>query len=353
MRKQEDTNYEVIIVGAGPSGLAAALTLLEEGISDLIVIERFEFPRYKCCAGYITGKTKAVYETFGLNIEEAHYSLIRDFNIFYRLKKRQTILNKFLYTNRMIDRVELDNTFAELAKSKGIQIKENTTISEHDADKKELKLSNGEILTYEKLIFADGTSGFGSRLLPARKKNIAMQLVFPNSAAEEIQIHFGITKHGYGWVSSYGGFTNVGLTDVFDKSVNYHEVFAGFLKQLGLQADMSELRGAFTPMKVGEGKACEDIYFVGDAVGACDPMTLSGLRYGLDSGRLCAEAIAKKDDRLYFACIRKMKKKFALMRTLQKIFYLKVCQVCVFDIGCRCFHRAIAYVFNHFFVNKK
>ena len=80
----EEKNYEVIIVGAGPSGLAAALTLLEEGISDLIVIERFEFPRYKCCAGYITGKTKAVYETFGLNIEEAHYSLIRDFNIFFR-----------------------------------------------------------------------------------------------------------------------------------------------------------------------------------------------------------------------------------------------------------------------------
>ena len=119
MRKQEETNYEVIIVGAGPSGLAAALTLLEEGISDVIVIERFKFPRYKCCAGYITGKTKAVYETFGLNIEEAHYSLIKEFNIFYRLKKRQTILNKFLYTNRMIDRVELDNTFAELAKSKG------------------------------------------------------------------------------------------------------------------------------------------------------------------------------------------------------------------------------------------
>ena len=127
---KQKTEFEVIIVGAGPSGLATALTLLEEGISDIIVMERFTFPRYKCCAGYITGKTKAVYETFGLNIEEAHYSLIKEFNIFYRLKKRQTIVNQFLYTNRMIDRVELDNAFAELAKSKGIRIKENTTISD-------------------------------------------------------------------------------------------------------------------------------------------------------------------------------------------------------------------------------
>ena len=180
-----------------------------------------------------------------------------------------------------------------------------------------------------------------------------MQLVFPHVAPEEIQIHFGMTKRGYGWVSSYGGFTNVGLTDVFDKSVNYHEIFADFMKKLGLQADMSRLRGAFTPMEIGEGKVGEDVYFVGDAVGACDPMTLSGLRYSLDSGRLCAEAIARKDDCLYFACIRKMKKKIALMRALQKIFYLKFCQVCVFDIGCRCCHRMIAYVFNHFFVNKK
>ena len=47
-------HYEVIIIGAGPSGLGAALNLLKNGIKDILVIEQKKFPRYKCCAGYIT-----------------------------------------------------------------------------------------------------------------------------------------------------------------------------------------------------------------------------------------------------------------------------------------------------------
>ena len=55
-------NYNVIIIGAGPAGLSAALNLHKGGIRDILVVERFKFPRYKCCAGYITGKTKRAYE---------------------------------------------------------------------------------------------------------------------------------------------------------------------------------------------------------------------------------------------------------------------------------------------------
>lgn len=59
--------YHVIIIGAGPSGLATALNLVNDGIKDILVIEKCQFPRYKCCAGYITNQTKKTYEKLGLN----------------------------------------------------------------------------------------------------------------------------------------------------------------------------------------------------------------------------------------------------------------------------------------------
>lgn len=122
--------YQIIIVGAGPSGLATALNLKVQGESDILVIEQYQFPRYKCCAGYITSKTKKAYESLGLDFTKAHYSLIKDFNIYYNLALKQKIVNKFLYIDRKIDRVELDNHFFLLAKEKEITIWENTHIKE-------------------------------------------------------------------------------------------------------------------------------------------------------------------------------------------------------------------------------
>lgn len=345
--------YDVIIIGAGPAGISAALNLQKLGENNILVIERYDFPRYKCCAGYITGKTKKEYAGLGLDADKVNYSLIRDFGIFYRAEKRQDIQNKFLYTNRYIDRVELDDAFFRLAKEKGIEIKENTTIKNHDTDSCLIVTSDDESLTYDKLIFADGASGYGSRYKTGGLKNIAMQMVFDSDRQEEIQIHFGITRKGYGWVSSFGGKTNVGLTDVYDPDINYTAEFRRFLEILGMEVDIGQLKGAFTPIGVSEPILDGKIYYVGDAVGACDPLTLSGLRYALRSGEECARAIAMGRDEIYTGYIKKLKKRFTFMRVMQKLFYTRVSMYCVFNIGCRFFGRLIAAVFNNFFVNKK
>lgn len=45
--------YDVVVVGAGPAGSAAALAAVKEGASCL-VLEARKFPRYKPCTGGIT-----------------------------------------------------------------------------------------------------------------------------------------------------------------------------------------------------------------------------------------------------------------------------------------------------------
>lgn len=347
------SHYKVIIVGAGPSGLATALELFKNDIKDILVLEKYKFPRYKCCAGYITNKTKKAYKNFGLDVDNCHYSLIKDFKIFYKMKERQRIDNKFLYTNKAIDRVELDNAFFELAKSKGINIVEECPIIDNSIENKTVTIKD-KVIEYDYLIFADGTLGYGARYQNTRKKNIAMQLVFLNDNKEEIKIHFGVTKRGYGWVSSYRGITNIGLTDVYDSKINYNEVFSSFLDSLNIDIDIQNLKGAFTPIGIGIPFIKEgSLYFVGDAVGACDPLTLSGLRYGLKSGSMCAKAITDDNELIYEKYINKLKIRFCLMEFLMKIFYLKPILFVVFNIGCKFFKSFISLCFNNFFVNKK
>ena len=127
--------YKVVIIGAGPAGLATALNLIKCGVTDILVIEKHIFPRYKCCAGYITAKTKKAYEELGLNADDCHYSLIKDFQILYKFRSRLKIDNKFLFTNRYIDRVELDDKFFRLATEQGIAVLEGVKITGHDIEK--------------------------------------------------------------------------------------------------------------------------------------------------------------------------------------------------------------------------
>ena len=57
-------HFDVIIVGAGPSGVSAGLVLKRKGISCCL-IDRATFPRQKNCGGLLTKKTVDLLDELG------------------------------------------------------------------------------------------------------------------------------------------------------------------------------------------------------------------------------------------------------------------------------------------------
>ena len=106
--------YDVIIVGAGPSGATLAYELAKRGIG-VIVLEKEIFPRYKCCAGGITHK---VLNLLDFDISEAIEETIYDIRFLYKLEK--SYLGHYdkplLYT---VTRDAFDNLLVERAQQYG------------------------------------------------------------------------------------------------------------------------------------------------------------------------------------------------------------------------------------------
>jgi len=179
-----------------------------------------------------------------------------------------------------------------------------------------------------------------------------MQSIFKTDRPDGIEIHFGATRRGYCWVSTYNGITNVGMTDEYTEVRDYREIYRKFLLDLGIDRNTDGLYIAFTPIGLRKPIIDGNIYFVGDALGACDPFTLSGLRYGLTSGERAALAIAGSDPRIMTSYVRKLSVKFGVSRLIMKLFYVRWIRWLIFNVGCRILSGVVTFFFNRF-LNKK
>jgi flavin-dependent dehydrogenase len=62
------TNASVIIVGGGLAGLCSAIHLSKTG-TEVILIEKNNYPKHKVCGEYISNEVLPYLEWLGLNIE--------------------------------------------------------------------------------------------------------------------------------------------------------------------------------------------------------------------------------------------------------------------------------------------
>jgi menaquinone-9 beta-reductase len=110
---------------------------------------------------------------------------------------------------------------------------------------------------------------------------------------------------GYGWIFSLGdGTANVGLGSVSSTAaatkVDYKALFAAWMRNAPAEWEftpenqLGPVRGAALPMGFNRGPLYGNgLMLAGDAAGMISPFNGEGIAYGLQAGRVAADAIAQ------------------------------------------------------------
>ncbi len=292
-------NYDVIIIGAGPSGMASAHTLLNSHISCL-VIDKQIFPRNKLCAGGITQKSMDILKTLKLGREfEGRCTVVTDeYSLYVEYKHITNIKSSNTY---LVNRFEFDDYLVDTYKQKGGNILEGVKVCNIDTNNKSILLSNNETIRYKYIIGADGCVGSTKSLVDKDFKvnGFCLQVDIDRKNIEypdKISLYYGIIPYGYGWIFPKKDSLSIGFGAPYKRGIDFIGEFEKFLKKIGARYNKADFKGAFIPFgsyikePINKNK---DILLVGDAAGFCDPITGEGIYFSLFSGIKAGECLIK------------------------------------------------------------
>jgi len=298
-------HFDVAIIGAGPGGLKCAELL---GGSDFktVLIEKSETIGPKICAGGVTS-----------NLGLPDY-LLQKTNSFTR---QHVILNWKEYIFDMddplmiIDRTVLGKFQFELLKDyKNIKVKTGIEVTrivnnggnlftpeENAKSKKYIVTSDGEKISFNFLVGADGSQSITRKFLGLENKiHIGAHYKIP-VVFDKVVWFLNPEKlgTGYCWIFPHNEFTSCGVyydpeVVSFSESKN---VLDDMLEEFGLNYSGVEFRG-FPVNCLYNGLKFGNVYLCGDAAGVVFPVTGEGISTALESGAYAARDILQEPEAL-------------------------------------------------------
>jgi len=321
-----DDRFDVLVVGAGPSGAAAAAWLADAG-HRVLVVERKRFPRDKTCGDGLTPRAVRQLEDLGLADELAphlRFDGLRSIAHGVTLELRWPDHPDYPPYGYVIRRRDLDALVADRAAKSGAALRVGTEAVE--------PLTTGGLVTGAVLrgpggtetvraryvIVADGAnSRFGRALGAARDRTyplgMAVRGYFQSPYHDEpwIESHLDLRdRHGnhlpgYGWIFPVGDGTvnvGVGLLSTFAgwKDVNTSRLMEAFCDTAPARWRIGPdtACGAPTGGKLPTGlsvfpKVGPTWCTVGDAAGSVNPFNGEGISVAYETGRLAADAVGE------------------------------------------------------------
>jgi geranylgeranyl reductase family protein len=318
--------FDVLVVGGGPSGAAAAYWLAEAG-HRVLVVERKEFPREKTCGDGLTPRAVHQLHEMGLADRLAGYQRfdgLRSIGHGVTLELEWPDHPVFPSFGYVVRRRDLDEMVAERAVKAGATLWTGAEATAPVVDgglvagaqirRKATKAT--ETVSARYVVVADGAnSRFGRALGTARDRSyplgIAVRGYFTSPMHDDpwIESHLDIRDKlgnhlpGYGWVFPVGDGTvnvGVGLLSTFAgwKDVNTSHLMDAFCETAPERWGISPATacGPATGGKLPTGSSVAPNVgptwvVVGDAAGSVNPFNGEGISVAYETGRFAAEAL--------------------------------------------------------------
>ncbi len=156
-------NFDVVVVGAGPSGAAAAFSARQAGLS-VALLDKADFPRPKLCGGMVSGRgLKALDAIFGARPDDA--LVLVGQQVAWLWRGEELARFKAPYPLWFTGRYSFDHDLQQKALAAGAADYSARRWCDLDLEASQIHLDGGEVLGFRALIAADGaTSPIAARL---------------------------------------------------------------------------------------------------------------------------------------------------------------------------------------------
>ncbi|MEJ7799315.1 MAG: geranylgeranyl reductase family protein [Ilumatobacter sp.] len=307
---------DVLVVGAGPAGTAAAITLQRAGRS-VLVIDKARFPRDKCCGDGLTTLALRELEALGLDPAtvgdwfDVHSAWLRSPS---GREIEVPLPDTGLYA-AVAPRASLDASLVELARDVGVDVLDGHGFDSIDAshhDHLDVAVDGVGTIRTRYVIGADGMwsptrKALGATMTGYRGEWHAFRQYASNvtgPAADRLIVWFEADLlPGYAWSFPLPGKrVNIGfgvLRDGGRRVSDMATLWRDLLDRPHVVAALGagfEMEGRHTawpiPARVDELSLTRGrVLFAGDAAAATDVLTGEGIGQALLTGRLAAQAI--------------------------------------------------------------
>ncbi|MGY4653986.1 menaquinone reductase [Mycobacterium sp. URHB0021] len=314
-----DTQADVVVVGAGPAGSAAAAWAARSG-RDVLVIDSAQFPRDKACGDGLTPRAVAEMRLLGLGPwldgRITHRGLrLSGFGADVEVEWPGP---SFPSTSSAVPRTELDDRIRMVAVDDGAKMMLGVKVVDvrHDSSGRvsSVRVDSGAEIGCADLIVADGARSTLGRSLGRQWHRetvygvaIRGYIATPRANEPWITSHLelrspeGNVLPGYGWIFPLGnGEANIGVGALAtskrpaDSALRpLMSYYAGLRRdEWGFEGEPRAGLSALLPMGGAvSGIAGPNWMLIGDAAACVNPLNGEGIDYGMETGRLAAELL--------------------------------------------------------------